>query len=105
MNTKALYGGKLPPHNRPAQKPYTLQNTLEDIRHTLIGRLVLLYATATVKKMSRKEEGQEGMMLATVKEMPFFAMVTSGELSEGMVRGIVDMANGHSIKGIRKLLK
>jgi beta-glucosidase len=100
---EALLGRSRPAHDEEPKKPYGMHNSLDDIRHTLIGRLMLVYATATVKKMSRKEPGQEGMMLATVKEMPFFAMVTSGELSESMVQGIVDMANGHYVRGIRKL--
>ena len=100
---EALLGRSLPPHDGEPKKPYGMQNSLEDIRHTFIGRLMLMYTTATVKKMSRKEPGQEGMLLATVKEMPFFAMITSGELSQNMVRGIVDMANGHYVRGLRKL--
>lgn len=104
---KAIYGEPLPAGDIPLKRPYTMEHTLEDVRHTLLGRLILLVAEQLMKKECAAEEGQEGMMLATIREMPFFALVTSGDgmISEGMMEGILELLNGHYGKGIRKLLK
>lgn len=104
---EAIYGEALPEGDVPLKRPYSMEHTLEDVRHTLIGRLVLLVAERLMKKECASEEGQEGMMLATIREMPFFALVTSGDgmISEGMMEGILELLNGHYGKGIRKLLK
>jgi hypothetical protein len=45
---------------------------LEDIRHTLKGKMIIMYAKKITKDISKVEEGQEGMMTAMIQEMPFF---------------------------------
>ena len=104
---EAFYGRKLPEGNRQAARPYSENNTLEDVQHTVIGKIILWYANRIVKKVTKGSGEQEGMMAAMITEMPFFAMVASGEgmLSESMMHGIVDLLNGHYLRGIRKLLK
>jgi Beta-glucosidase-related glycosidases len=104
---EALYASKLPASNTPASKPYSENNTLEDVQHTLVGKIVIWYADRMMKKVTKESSGQEGMMTAMVKEMPFYAMVASGDgmLSEDMMYGIIDLLNGHYLSGIRKFLK
>lgn len=104
---EALYGRPLPIHHRKSERPFTAENTLEDISHTLIGKVIMKYADRVVKKASQVEAEQAGMMAATIREMPFFAMVASGEgmLPENVMEGIVDILNGHYIKGLCKLFK
>lgn len=103
----ALYGKALPVHNSIPQKPYNHNNTLEDIEHTLIGRLLLWIADRMSKKVTRTSEEEEAMMSSMIKEMPFHSLVTTGEgiLSEGMMEGLLYIVNGHILKGIRRLLK
>ncbi len=102
-----LYGKKLPIREDKATRPYNCNNTLEDVSHTLIGKIVILYADKISGKVTKDEEEQEGMMSAMIKEMPFFAIVASGEgmVSESMMEGIIDLLNGHYIKGLIKLFK
>ena len=100
----ALYGGVLPLHDGMIQKPYTLDHTLEDTMHTFMGKLMLMYAKSTVKKLEKIEPGQSGMMLAMMQELPFYAMITSGEISEKMMNALVHMMNGHFYKGLKRLL-
>lgn len=104
---EALYGKKLPVSDCKAKRPYTPNNTLEDINHTLIGKLINIFADKMIKKVSQVEAEQEGMMSATIKEMPFFSMVASGEevISENMMYGIIDLLNGHYIRGLLKIMK
>ncbi len=100
---EALYGSALPLHDGKIAKPYTLDHTLEDTKHTPIGKAMLFYAKMMVRKLEKVESGQSGMMLAMMQEMPFYAMITSGEISEKMMNAIVDMMNGHYFKGIKRL--
>lgn len=104
---QALYGSSLPEMDKRAQRPYTENNTLDDVKHTWVGKIIIKYANSVAKQVSQSEEEQEGMMAATIREMPFFAMVASGEglISETMMHGILDLLNGHYVKGVKKLLK
>ncbi len=104
---EALYGKKLPISDNKATRPYTLNNTLEDVSHTLVGKLVSMIADKVAKNVSAVEQEQEGMMSNMIKEMPFFSLITSGDgmISENMMEGILDFLNGHYLRGIKKLLK
>lgn len=46
-------------------------------------------------------------MMAAVLEMPFYAMLTSGDgiVSESMMEGILLMLNGHYGKGIKRIFR
>jgi beta-glucosidase len=104
---EALYGNKIPPSNYRAKRPYNLNNTLEDVSHTLVGKIIIMYAARMARTVTQAEEEQEGMMSAMIKEMPFFAIVASGKgmISESMMKGIIELLNGHYIKGLFKLFK
>ncbi len=103
----ALYGEPLPIHDSMPKRPYDHNNTLEDIEHTLIGKVVLKAADRMTKKVTKDSEGEEAMMSNMIKEMPFHSLVTTGEgaVSEGMMEGLLHMVNGHIIKGIKTILK
>jgi beta-glucosidase len=103
----ALYGKPLPIHNSLPTKPYDHNNTLEDIEHTLVGKLILKVADRMSKQVTKTSEEEEAMMSNMIKEMPFHSLVTTGEgtISEAMMEGILHIVNGHIIKGIRALLK
>ncbi len=102
-----LYGKELPISAAPAIRPYHKNHTLEDVKHTFVGKLLIWYAKRTMKKATRGEEEQNGMMSAMVLEMPFQAMVASGEgmISESMMYGILDLLNGHYMSGVKKLFR
>jgi beta-glucosidase len=104
---EALYGKSLPIHNSLPTKPYDHNSTLEDIEHTLVGKIILWVADRMTKKVTKTSEEEEAMMSNMIKEMPFHSLVFSGEgiISEAMMEGILHIVNGHIIKGIRALLK
>lgn len=104
---ETLYGKKLPDSNLRASRPYGWNNTLEDISTSFIGKIVILYADKISRKASKAEAGQEGMLSATILEMPFFSMVAQEEdlVSENLIEGILALLNGHYLKGLSKLLK
>lgn len=102
-----LYGRTPPKSGGRASRPYSPENTLEDVAHTFIGKIIMMYANWTARKVSKAEKEQEGMMAATIREMSFFAMAASGEemLPEHVMEGIIEFLNGRYIAGLRKLLK
>ena len=102
-----LYGGSLPLSDTRPKRPFTEENTLEDVQGTLVGKLIGMYAAKVVKNTTASQKEQEGMMEAMIREMPFYAMVASGDgmLSESMMYGILDLLNGHLIRGIKEILK
>lgn len=104
---EALYGNPLPVSDNKATRPYTPNNTLEDVSHTFVGKIVNKVADKVAKGVTEVEKEQEGMMSNMIKEMPLFSLVTSGDgmISESTMLGIVDLLNGHYIQGIKKLLK
>jgi beta-glucosidase len=102
---EALYGHKLPAGDCRASRPYNWDNTLDDVSHTFIGKIIIWYAGRLARKVTETEEEQEGMMAAMIREMPFFAIASSGEISESMMEGIIDLLNGHYMKGVPKLFK
>lgn len=104
---QALYGKELPENDTRIRRPYNKYNTLEQVRHTLVGKIIILYADMVARKITKTEKEQMGMMSAMIKEMPFYAMVTSGDslISESMMEGMLDLLNGHYIKGFKKLFK
>ncbi len=101
-----LYGKELPFRNVIARRPYNDCNTLEDIKHTLIGKILIALAGKMAKETTKTSREEEGMMLATMKEMPFHSMIytSDGVMPEIVMNGIIDMLNGHYGKGIRKIV-
>ena len=104
---EALYGRKLPVHDSVPFRPYDHNNTMEDISHTLLGKLMLMVADRMTKKVIGNGEEDEAMMSNMIKEMPFHSVVASGEgvISERQMEGLLLMLNGHWIKGIQILIK
>lgn len=100
-----IYGRDIPPDE--IKKPFTVDNTLEDARDTFVGKLIIKYATKLTREAGAKEPGQEDMIFAGIMEMPFYGLTASGGdmLPENVMLGIVDMLNGHYIRGIGKILK
>ncbi len=104
---EAIYNKPLPIHDSKPERPYNHNNTLEDISHTLTGKLILFIADRMTKKVTKTSEEEEAMMSSMIKEMPFHSLVTTGEgtISEAMMEGILHIVNGHVLKGIKSLLK
>lgn len=103
----ALYGKELPISDSKPERPYHHYNTLEDVKHTLTGRIILSIANKMAKSVTQSSKEEEGMIVASISEMPFHSLVTSsnGMISEKMMEGILDLLNGHYGRGIVKLIR
>lgn len=97
-----------PPSYDPGVKPvYDANSTLDDIKDTFIGRIILRFINGRPDlKENNTDAGMKRMIDAMIMSMPLRALMTmAGTMNLDQVDGIADMANGHYLSGIRKLLK
>jgi len=83
---------------------------LEMRKKSLVMRIFCIFTEKKVMEMMHitdKSDPLYKMMLTMALDGPIRATVISAgdKMSENMARGLVDMANGKYISGIRKLLK
>ena len=45
------------------------------------------------------------MMMASSAGSPLRSMQISGGMKDGLMQGLLEMANGHFLKGIRRMIK
>jgi beta-glucosidase len=104
---RALYGKSIPIDDCNPTRPYDAGNTLEDVSHTFVGKIIIFVADQMAKKVTTTSQEEEGMMSSMIKEMPFHSLAASsnGMITENMMAGMIDLMNGHAIRGIRKLIK
>ena len=103
---EVVLGRPVPPE-RPI-RPFTVNSTLSQLRTCFLGHLFWML----VKKVASKQFGGEGsaddfarMVDAMLEDMPLrqLAMVSGGALTPGIMAGLVDMMNGHTIRGLKKM--
>ena len=88
-----LLGRKVPFPNDPRARPYTLNSTIENIRGTGIGHVLIKKAIATIGTSDESDARFRAML-----EMPIRNVVMTG-VSDKTARAIVDFANGHFFAG------
>lgn len=96
----------LPSESIKRKRPYSLSSTLEDASHTFTGRMV----TKMIIKQAMKETQQmspelKEMAKKTLMETPLHMLVlfSAGKVSFEMGHGLVDLMNGHILKGFKKI--
>lgn len=101
-----LIGKELPKPVNKIKRPFTIENCLDDTRHTLIGKMMIRLIREATGNSAEREDGQDLMMDASLMEMPFFALMMSsaGQISERAMYGIVDILNLHFVRGLHKIL-
>jgi beta-glucosidase len=102
-----IYGSTLPPKMINYHRPYTLNNSLKDIKRTFLGKLVSKYIMKEATKLSNdmKEEWMKKVMVQTLQETPLraLAVMSNGVLSLEAAEGIIDLVNLKMIKGYKKI--
>lgn len=98
----------LPPQSLKKMRPYSLSSTLEDAKHTAMGRLVAKMIIKTAMKET-KNMSHDMVEIAkrTIMETPLQMLVlfSAGKVTFETGEGLVDLLNGHLIRGLRKLHK
>jgi beta-glucosidase len=105
---EAIYGKPLPPHYRKEGEPFDVNSSIDDIGHTLIGKLARVIVPKIMDKMIDKDDIDARAMAESMAfEMPLRAlMMQSGDLLKpNGLNAIVAFANGHPLKAIKNLLK
>ena len=103
-----MYGKKVPKY--PNIKPYNINSVFNELKGTIIGKM--LHKTITKQFVGMLGEGETNeamlkMMESMVDEMPFRSMVvfSNGAISEKRALGLLDLMNKRIIRGIWKTMK
>ena len=106
---KALLGRPLPRMEYTPEDPITISTPLGDIQRTFWGKKVYGQIMKSVLKNSPfgggEDDGMSTMLERMMAEMPLInmGMFSNGAMSEEMVEGLADIANGKIFKGIAKV--
>ncbi|MDR1914489.1 MAG: hypothetical protein LBQ68_08430, partial [Clostridiales bacterium] len=105
---EAVYNKPLPIQT-PVGKPFTDNNTLDDIKNTFIGKQLNKAIKRNISKtIGAGDEGDMSRMIAAMlMDMPLRSLSTmsNGALSRNRLNGLLAMINGNFLKGLRLLAK
>lgn len=103
-----LYGAPLPPEKaRPKRGEHTLDSCIDDIRSTLGGRIAKCAIMRRAKSVGAPRSPEREAFIASATETPLSAVasMSDGAVSANTARGLVALANGNYLTGIKLLLK
>nr|AGS53403.1 beta-glucosidase [uncultured bacterium contig00025] len=104
----ALYGKPLPPSERGEGEPYTVNDTLGDIKHTKIGARMYVEIKKNAEKMTGDMgDGISAMVDAMLLDMPLrgIAMFGGDSLPPDFAQLLVDTLNGNWFQRTAATLK
>ena len=89
---------------------FTMDNTVMEMKeHSLIMKIMFKAVEATVAKGYGGKKDYENpnfrMQMASSAGAPIRSMMISGGMKGGVLPGMLEMANGHFFRGIRKMIK
>ena len=103
-----LYGAPLPPDNaRPKRGEHTLDSCIDDIKTTLAGRIARSAVLRRAKTVGAPDSPERAAFIASALETPLSAVasMSDGAVSVNTARGLVALANGKYLTGVKLLLK
>ncbi|MDO4590132.1 MAG: glycoside hydrolase family 3 C-terminal domain-containing protein [Slackia sp.] len=99
----AWYGGPLP--TRRPVRPFTPDSPVSDMGSTFVGRQAFrIVDMLMAKTVARMSDDMRAMMDEIAADMPLRSF-TSGGVSFGVVEGLVDVLNGHGVRGMAKIAR
>lgn len=102
-----LFKVNLPEKNIIHHRPYTMDNTLLDVKKTLIGKIMYKIALKEAMKLNKNasSEWMREAISKTVASTPLrtLATMSAGFISLKKMEGILDIINLKLIRGLRKL--
>ena len=103
---EALLGRKLPPNARPQGEKFDRNSTLDDIKHTMIGKQMIKQISQKLQEALGSSGDMSAMFNAMMMDMPLRALLMMGgdDFTEKKLHGILDMANGRMIRGLIAML-
>ena len=87
-----------------------MDNTVEEMKdYSLIMKIMFKAVEATVAKgyggKKDYENSEFRMLMNSSAGSPLRSMMISGGMKGGVLPGMLEMANGHFFRGIRKMIK
>lgn len=88
-------------------RPFHLNTPVFELRATLLGRIFVFFAKRMAVRSMKASEGDdvERMVNATVMDMPLRSIGMTGDFDKPAVDGMVEIFNGHWIRGLKRLLR
>ncbi|OHE35123.1 MAG: hypothetical protein A2013_02790 [Tenericutes bacterium GWE2_38_8] len=104
-----IYKNPLPKKNIVKKRPYDLSSTLNDIRRTVIGRVISSFIIKAGMKTTElmADEWMKEVTRKTIVETPIrmLSLFSAGKFRLGTAQGMIDIINLKFVKGIRKINK
>jgi beta-glucosidase len=107
-----VYEKEIPVDQALKKGEFSIDASLNDMRSTLAGKMMRMVSKNMLMKAghyspSDTQSNQFKMMMSFVMTTPLRStmLLSQGALSESMAHAIVDLANGHYIKGLKGLLR
>lgn len=102
-----IYGQNLPPKQIKHPKVITMENTLDDVKHKLMGKIIIRIVKKMASEALKNETSDWGKknFEETLMTNPFktFAVFNGNMVSPETIEGMVEMLNGHIFKGLKKM--
>jgi beta-glucosidase len=99
-----IYGRPLPPRNIVRRRPYTMDDNVNFLQKTLIGKIMKRFIRKQIYKLT-EDPKERKIFLEQALNVPLrtLASMSGGLLTLEKMEGIVDILNFRIIRGIRKL--
>lgn len=102
--------GKTYVETRPVKGQFTMDNTVEEMKEdSFVMKIMYKAVEATLAKgfggRADYENPEFRMLMASSAGSPLRSMQISGSMKGGLMQGLLDMANGHFLRGIKKIIK
>jgi beta-glucosidase len=103
----ALLGRPIPPREREKGSPHTVNSTMGDIGDKFIGRLLIGMLKGQIKKLFKDDPDMMALASKGTMDLPlrFMTLMGGGAITVTMVEGLVEMLNGHFLRGLRMMQK
>lgn len=99
----ALIGAPLPPREKTKREPHTVNSTIAEIQDRFFGRVLAKAMKKKSEQLMGDNEDMKLMVSAMLEEAPLrMLLMTGGDaMSPEKLNGIVEILNGHPIKGFK----
>lgn len=109
---EAMLGYKIPEPAPLRKGRFTMENTIHEMAdHSLVMRIMRYFIAKTIAKMSGGKidfsNSDFRMAYASSADSALFSMciASGGAMPETIARGMLDIANGHLLRGLRQMVK
>ena len=94
----------------PRKGSFTMDNTVEEMKDASL--VMRLFHSAVENTIARSFGGKKDyenpefrMLMASSVGSPLRSMQISGGMKDGLMRGLLEMANGHYLRGILRMVR